>query len=428
MLLAVLLLAACSEDPEPVEACDAQCRIDGVKAAWAEDPDNGAAALAALPSPEERMLVTRALLYAGQVRDGRLCRELTDPSTRAYCEKLAQRPHLFEPPRPQTRTRRAAGGPADTELLPLTPAHTAMADVPEADLSRCREGEAGSSCAARLAEAAAREGMLDPAASRCNAIEAEKLRWECRFSAAEQAVRRHGVKVLEPAVDLCLVSGDYTAHCLAHLADRLGERAPAATEDSGWAPIAEAAARFAAAVGTADPTLAPLAESRVWSVATAESWRRAPHVDGRPLDHLPEAAAPHARAALAYELVMREPALADGSLDDFVARIEATEAARGAVAGPVERPPHRSVRNRWGADDVHSERFAATWWRGLARRPTHDDPAVDRALCALEAAAAAGGVDAAILHQGLSHPEPVVAWSAGRLSGRPGEVARAGRR
>ena len=416
-------LAACAGDP-PTAPCDAQCRVDTAVAAWARSPQEGAAAMPAVTDPTERMLVARTVMENGHIQGGEVCAFVDNASTREYCMRLSHRPHLFEAPRQKVPERtRAAGGPVDSELLPAGPVDAGAATAPAATLTGCAAGEAPTACADREAMAAARGGRSGEIAGLCNAIEAPKLRAECRFAAAEEAVRVGGSAAVSDAAPLCLAAGDYLAHCLGHLVTRLAERAPPANAaPAAWAPLIAGSEALSSALAPHDPVLAVSAADRVYAEGAALAYARAGAIDGAPLSALPASAAPAVRASLAWELVKRGALRAESSLDAAVAAVAAAESRRAPTAPPVDAPAPVVVRNRWGADDPASRAFPAAWWRGTARRPTDPAPDVDRALCVLEAVADIRGQADPMLTAAIGHPTRVIAWSGARLSGKPGAL------
>jgi hypothetical protein len=421
--LMTVLLAGCGEDA-PTEDCGAGCRVQTAVDAWARSPQEGAAAMAAVTDPTERMLVARTVMENGHIQGGEVCTFVENPSDRDYCMRLSHRPHLFEAPRQKVAQRtRAAGGPVDSELLPARPVDSSAGRAPAAALDGCQEGEGATACADRLAMDAARSGRAGDIAGLCNAIEAPKLRSECRFAAAEAALAAGGPAAVPDAVPLCLAAGDYLAHCLGHGVTRLAERAPAANAPAGaWAEVIAGSEALGEALRPYDASLAASAADRVYAEAAALAYAKAGAIDGAPFDALPDAADPAIRASLAWELVKRGELRDATTLADAVAGLAAAEARRLPDAPAVERPARVVVRNRWGTDDRTSAAFPAAWWRGTARRPADPDPAVDRALCVLEAVADIRGQQDPMLSAAIQDDRRVVAWSGARLSGRPGAL------
>lgn len=423
-LLLVLALSGCGEDAASSAVCDADCRVQTAVAAWGRSVGEGSAAMEAITDPTERLLVARTVMENGHIEGGEVCRFVENPSTHDYCMRLSHRPHLFEAPRQKVaRRERVAGGPVDSELLPVRPLPTPAADVPAAQLSDCADGEEATACADRLAMDAAREGRPAAIAGLCNAVSAPRLRSECRFAAAEEAVRVGGAAAVSEAVPLCLAAGDYLAHCLGHSVTRLAERSPPADAEPGaWSEVLSGAEALEAVLRPLDPALARSAADRVYAEAAALAYARAGSLDGRPLDALPERAVPGVRASLAWELVKRGSLAQTRDLASAVETLARAESARGEPGAPLEAPARVVVRNRWGADDRESSGYAAAWWRGTARRPTDPAPDIDRALCVLEAVADIRGQQDPMLSAAIAHDTRVVAWSAARLSGRPGAL------
>ena len=422
--LLALALAGCGEDTTP-EACDSSCRVETAVSAWARSDEEGAAAMLGLADPTERMLVARSVIESGHVEGGAVCAFVDSASTRRYCMRLSGRPHLFERPRPKANRRvRAAGGPVDSELLPAGPSGSLAAATVATELAQCENGEDVTACADRAAMQAARQGRIARIAGLCNAIKAPKLRSECRFAAADEAVKMAGAGAVRHAVPLCLAAGEFVAHCLAHTVTRLAERAPAANAaPAAWAGVIAGSAALGAALLPHDAALAASASGRVYAEATAFAYARASAIDGAPLAALPVSAAPAVRASLAWELVKRGELQSVTDLEAAVAGLALAEALRIPNAARLLDPARVVARNRWEADDRQSRAFAATWWgRGTARRPTSADADIDRALCVLEAVADIRGQGAGMLTAAIQHPERIIAWSGARLSGKPGAL------
>lgn len=421
--VAVATAVGCGDEAAS-ETCEATCRVDTAVAAWARSPQEGAAAMQGVNDPTERMLIARTVMENGHIQGGEVCAFVDNASTRDYCMRLSHRPHLFEAPRQKADQRaRASGGPVDSELLPAASPVVPAATAPAADLANCEQGEDTTACADREAMRAARGGRVGEIAGLCNAIEAPKLRAECRFAAAEAAVKVGGAAAVPEAAPLCLAAGDYLAHCLGHVATRLAERAPPANAASGrWGPVIAGSEALGAALQPFDAALAASAADRVYAEAAALAYARTGAIDGAPLAALPAAAAPAVRASLAWELMKRGELAGVGDLESAVRVLVEVEARRLPDAAPLSEPVPVVVRNRWGADDQTSQAFAAAWWRGTARRPTSADPQIDRALCVLEAAADIRGRADPMLTAAIQHPERVIAWSGARLSGTPGAL------
>lgn len=422
----LILHLGCAPDGEEDQAERAgPPSVEAVVEAWTRSPTDGAVALAALPTPEEQLLAVRALLDRGQVQDASVCAYLTDAGTRSYCRELAMRPHLFEDARPQQAARtRTAGGPADSELLPTVAIESPASGAPPLAPVDCAPTASIASCAHAGALAAADRGALDEIAGRCNAIDAPKLRAECRFAAAERALQRRFVQAIPTAVPLCLAADDFVPHCLAHGVSALAARAPSATAaDEAWDPLRSAVAALHTAFAPLDPALGADVEQRLWAEATAVAFRRAPHLDGSLLDRLPPVAAGGVRDSLAYELVSRGEIAPQSSLGEAVATLAAAERLRGPVAAARPTPvPPPIVRSRYHAPDSEGACYPTAYWRGAALRAVDPDPDLDRTLALIEAFTAVRGPADPVAREAVRHPARVVAWSAARLTNQPGSA------
>jgi len=383
--------------------------------------------MGSITEPAERLLVAKTVMEQGLIQGGEVCAFIENGATQDYCIRLSHRPHLFEAKnRPRSTSRqRSAGGPTDTELFPSLSYAVSAASEPAAVLTGCVDGESPAACADRSAQLAAREGRYGTIAGLCNAIEQDKLRQECRFSAAEEALRYGAGRAIPAAVDLCLAAEEFVSHCLAHGVSRLAERAPPATAGpAAWQSMLQGAEALRGAVVERDPILGEALVTRMYAEAATYAYARAGALDGAPFDALPEAAAEEIRGALAWELVSRGELQKVRTLDRAVGILAEVEARRSPGATSVSRPAEVVVRSRWGSDDRASLEYPAAWWRGPARRPADADPAIDRALAVLEAVADVRGRHDPMLEAAVQHPTRVVSWSAARLVGRPGAAPR----
>jgi len=395
-----------------IPACpDAECRVEVAVAAWASGPVVGLAALEKVPSPEERLVVARSVLESGQPVPPDFCR-LLDAGAQDYCARLTHRPHLFEGPRPTASARsRPAGGPTDPELLPTIALTSAV------DGWTASGGCADEPCADETALSAARGGDLEAAGRACLVMDPGKWRSECLFQAAEQGVKSAGGRVYGVAVELCLAAGEFQPHCMAHLVSQLAQRAPPADARGGWDEALAISETIAQVWGARDPALGALTVDRFWAEALYVSYESASRTVGNPADALPAAAAPHIRAALVHRLMRHDRP--GGGLDAQVVAAESALAARsgGGMRAPQRRSP-AVVRNLWENESAADADIRAVFYMGPARRGVAQSPQADLAICVMESAARMQPMAGHLIDQGRAGTDPVVRWTAKRLSRR----------
>jgi hypothetical protein len=158
-------------------------------------------------------------------------------------------------------------------------------------------------------------------------------------------------------------------------------------------------------------------------------------VTGDPLDHVPEIAIPHVRAAAAWRLLELE-GRGERTLESWVDVLEAALERRskpGPAAAAEEvltedgKPPRfKGKVDMWTRDQAEDEVRPAALYLGTSRRTTSEDSRTDLALVILEAAARMEPPWTELLEAGSSHPAEPVQWTAGRLTKIAGAVAAQG--
>ncbi|MFT5685515.1 MAG: hypothetical protein ACI8RZ_006467 [Myxococcota bacterium] len=415
------LALACVSQPEPLPERIEDCLDAACREVWILHPDHRdaavqVAALQTITQPEERIVLVRKILDLNPQQPQTLCQQLPDGDARQYCARIQHRPHLTEaPPRRSEQTARASGGPSNTEpgglsgggfVEGLTPQEAGCVDV--SDERACRSQDA-------LIQATS--GDLGAAARSCLAVEAGRWRGECMFSAAETGLAS-GAPYARTA-QLCMAAEPFSQQCHSHLLSAMAIRVPGASSPAiAWKRTINHAEQIAAAWAKIDPGIGALLVDRFWSEAVRLSYLEQPVV-GDPLDHLPPGAAPHVRAAVAWNLVAAAPS-AEVSLATWVSRAEAALASRAEAATTPLTPRVRKtmrlwIRDHWETDSPGDGAIPATYYFGSARRPLDADPAIDLQLCLLEALARQPGASTSLFETAAISEVAVIAWSARRL-------------
>lgn len=419
--LAALLGLGCTGSPHEdglFAGCrDAGCEIDRAEEAWPTDPEGVAAAIAAHPVVEARIALVGALIANHPGETGALCPVLPPGDAQNRCAQMNERPHLWQETRQAAPTgARPGGGPSSNEVAPVSPIRTPLAEVPPAEHA-CADAPDRSACLTAAAQAAAAQLQGRAAAGQCQNIPAGRWRGECFFQAAEAALRSRGPHGYGDAVELCAAAVPFAQNCHSHALMLLADLAPAAdhVDPRVWEPIVLGARSIATAWSWRDPYMAEIAADRLWSEATGRAYAGAHTVTGDPLDALPEAAHRHVRAAAVRALVSQQGA-ASHDLAGWVAHAAEALAQRSTHRPQRGDTPFRSAPELWPTDLDGEDGIPATAYLGTARRTYADDPAVDLAICVLEAAARTPPVHAPLLEEGRSHPDERVRWTARRLA------------
>jgi hypothetical protein len=419
-LVAALVFFAPAGCTPPCET--ATCVGEEAVAAWPTDPAAVTARVRALPDEFTRAAVVGALCEAYPGATGALCEALPPGPGKDRCERLNNRPHLSVVPggaavgsasagdvprdRPGSAPGAEQGPPPEASfpaaILPMPPA----ADVPDG----CAESPDRGACL----DAAALEAALDGDAGAANAVcgRHTEPRWadECRFAAAEGAVRKRRGSAYEEAATLCGAATRFAQECWSHVLTRLPRTIP---PSNAGAPRAKAAIDLAAKIratwAPVDAAAADVHTDRFWALYFVNVYRHSDDPDGTPLTVYPEETWPHIRAAATARLH------ALGRLEGpFDAQLRALRAALARVSiGTAARSelPDLVFVQRLG-DPVTAG--PSTFFLGAARRARGADADQDLRLCLLESAARVEA-HVALVAEAATGPDPVVAAEARRL-------------
>lgn len=413
--LALAWLVACGGGtPERFEGCDdLDCQARWVVARWETSPDAVTQAIGSLSDPVARIALVREVGRAWPGRTGALCSLVPSGDAAAACKAQNERPHLAQV---KIQDLANASTEQDSDVHGFhfdRPLPSPWRDV-AADHASC----GGELLACQTAATQrAQDGDLRGAAATCQALDVPAERANCYFKAAETTASLKGAQGGRSA-SLCLGAASFAGRCLSHVVEQIGTNAPrAGSEDrSGWAGVAEAIEAARAAIQPADAALSQEVEAQAWAYALRVSFAQELEPSALPFALVPPSAAPHARAALAWRLWNLE-GLQTRDLAAWELRL------RDVMADQSTRRPRKDertkvshlVRDLWEEDLPGEEVFTKITYLGSARRALAPEPEADLLVCLLEAAARAQGNNKAILAEALTHPDPVVRWTAARL-------------
>jgi hypothetical protein len=378
-----------------------------------------AAALNGIVDPVLQVVAVTRLADQGALLTADLCRALEQQATRRRCFRFARRPHLTQDDlsQPVRERARPAPGPPAALLAPDPAVESTLTGVSTSDPG-CRDMP-HDECHVHYARLAARKGRVADAAGLCAAVTEERWRWECAFEAAEQAARRGGAPGHLGMVELCLRAGTFRARCLQHGVRLLALTAPDANAPApAWAPILETAESMDAFWADRDPDFGAWQRQRLWSYATYHAYGATPHLTGAPLSALPDEARPHVEMAAAYRLLADPAVAADGTLTNAGRALQAA-LDQPPAGDPPDRPGARlhSPDPRWNIDDSDAEsEIPALFCLGSGRRASATDPAVDRRIALVEAAARQDPPRLDLVTAGTVDPDPLVTWTAARVA------------
>ncbi len=374
------VLFACGGTPTWSACTDGACRQALMVETFRQDPERVLETLPALDPSEQAVLVDTLSRGAPELLDA-LCRRLPhDGPTGQRCQRIKDRPHLAAgerahaaPPPP-----RRASGPASSHLPP-----PAQPSTPVATTCPDTGGEAAH---------------------------------ECRFREAERTVEQRGAAAFSEALAHCAAAGPFQTPCIEHvLALALPPIPPAdrLTVDD-VATIVAAIAKLRDAAGE---QVGHLYEDQAWARWATQAYAGATDLSGELLDHLPPAAAPHVRMAVA----LRITAVGDSDLDRWSRELRAALSDRQPLAAsPTAGRKAHLVKGRdfWPEERPGETTIPAVFCLGPGRRPVAQDPGSEALIVLLEAAARRAEppeADFFLGFVGSEHPE-LVRWTAARLA------------
>ncbi len=369
-----------------------------------------------IEDPVERELTILQLVESAPGGTGDLCGMLPLGADQNRCNRLQERPHLWmeKPARAVSRSGPDGGlarpwpEPGGDVAHPFADVGPALAQCPEThDRNACQEGEAF---------AAAREGDAAAVAARCAGMVGPTWGQECIFNATEQLVMEWGCSRYPEAAGLCLEAGAFAANCQIHVVARLAGQPQGAHRDAtSWDDWARCGETIDAAWREVDPDFTDSILARYWSDTSFRSVLDRPTVSGALFDVLPADAAPHVRAAVAWQQLHLERD-EDYTLEEWVERVAQRLADRSEVPLPDARgPQYVKVADMWPRDREGEDSIPAQRYLGTGRRAWSQDVEVDLQICVLEAAARTSKRPEPVLAEGARSEDPLVAWTAQRL-------------
>jgi hypothetical protein len=289
--------------------------------------------------------------------------------------------------------------------------------TPNADA--CPAGSTQILCLHRVSGRLAIDGKAEEAAAACMAIPpSDTWRGECAFQAAESYVHTAPVDQVHKAVELCWLSSEWAGRCVDKVHQQFARRAPfahAGAED--WSAMNRAWHSMSLSWARQGESLQGIAEGAFWSTVLLSSYRLVDQPTGAPLDHLPEAAHPHVRAAAAWSMLRYRPE-GTPTLAETTEALKAVLASRPDSTQTTPRTdPHAPPKgDYWAVDEGDDGSLPATKLFGFSRRILAPDLDDDLQICVLEAAARTSSEWWPLIEEGRSSSSPLVAATASRLS------------
>lgn len=423
-LLPWLLLVGCGERSAPsladCPADDLPCLKARATEAWPQDSRTVRRQLEAISDPLVRASLVEALVEAHPSQAKGLCETLDQGITRGRCERIRERPHLWQVAVGDAGSGDAFSGEGSVVLRPSPSFRPATPKTVRR--VECGPTVPDNTCRSQRAHEAAMGGDLLAASETCAGITDPRWQGECLFEAVERACSADRPGPCGSAVELCAQAGPFRTPCLVQVAGELASLAPAAASESGndWATIAGRLREARQRLQPIDPILADRFLHRTWAEALMLSYGTARQIGGNPLDFVPAEAAAHVRAGIAWRLSTQRDS---GTLEQRAAHVLAAEQRR--TRDPIVVPMQLGrikIPTHWIVDLPGEEEFPWVTFLQDARRAVSSDPRVDARICVLESAARAYPMDLDMLVEGLGDEEVVVRWTAARLLAavRPG--------
>ena len=360
-------------------------------------------AIQALPDRVARLRALEWVVYSGAWDLDQLersCAAFADAELVQACGRYLGRPHLFR-------------GAALERGSAVAPGQEA------ADLPGCDEAESVVDCAVALAE--------DQAGLVCGSLPQPLARDECWFRLSDRLRADVPAARGSEALRSCLQAGALKGPCLHHHAEFLGGSC-APVDSSGevrWRELGEQAAAMDVAVAHWDAFERQQVADVIWAGAMRCAFQRPSDFDPLLARSLPVGAQSHLRAAVAWHTVggLREAPLDLTAWDQVLAGALATGQLPPASPGSAEIPagPGQGWAHDTAAWSLAQERAGAEpcgstqRYFAMGKRVASGDPAVDRLLALLEAAARVLPEPAPLLGQALDHEDPSVRCSARAL-------------
>lgn len=407
-----LLLPACpgSEDPAPPPTARAEARADRPSGSRehraSDDPWAALAAINELPSDlEQQVAVERLLADAPGVYPPppEVCERLRREQARDRCLSLARRPHLI------LKSERAL-------TAPPAPVPDAIAREFACLGAPCDEGQTPFECATARAQIAGHDGA-EGAIGLCGCLDHLDLNRECRFFAAQEAIRAGGPPAVTHALALCDFGGGFQSDCVWHVLE------PALGSLIGECPLPEEDWRLLFQVGLdlrdeAHAGGEREAEQQRWSRAMATAFSEVFCLPPGLVPALPPASTPHLRATAAWWAVASSSPSAD------LEQLRATAAAAldgDATLGPVNehdivdfRTPVTPPRTPPDLPEgIQGQIFLVTGFRTAS-----PDADADLTICLLLSAVRLGRDPAPLLVQVGPSDDPALRFTMERVRGQ----------
>lgn len=404
--------------------CDtASCIAEEAVATWPDDPAGVTARVRAISDEITRTFVVARLAEAYPGATGELCVALPVGISRERCERVNNRPHLSVVPSavrvgagvgaggvPRVSPDEASGPPkAKTSSFP--PGRPELPAPLKPIGALCERAADRAACLDQAALEAALSG--DPGGADAACVQQADARWadECRFSAAENAVRQRQGAAYHAAATLCGASTRFAEECWSHVLSLLPRTIPPPNANAARAaPAIALAERIAEVWRPVSEEAANAHLQRFWAVYFANVYREEKEPDGTPLDLYPAESAPHVRAAVASRL--RRLGRLQGSLEAQVTTLAAALSRREVRSRGRNHRPDLVFVSELGSPVTEGP---TTYFLGAPRRAVGVDAAQELALVVIESAAHAAPPDRALVEEAAAGSDARMAAEAARL-------------
>ncbi len=414
-MIAWMLLLACSGGtPDPADECaDVACQAAWAATHWPQAPRKVRDMVVAEPDELSKATVVEAVFEAWPGQAENLCGLLAPGITRDRCATVHARQDLWriDPDDPSAATALVGEAP-----LTLAPSPTLRpVELPPAVPADCGGDAPGHSCRWWKAGELADAGQVGTASAVCAGLDDERWRGVCLEDVVRRSCSHDAPDGCGMAVELCMAAGRFQTLCLTEVAGALAATAPAseAPDGNAWAALTSRLREVERRSRDIDPMLGEALVQRTWAEATMLAYGQSRIPAGDPLDHVPEIAVPHVRAAIAWRQATQK---IGGNLQSRADELATAMLRRSLRTGARPMPLGRvRIAGYWAETLPGEEEFTAIPYLQDARRAWSSDPDLDRRLCVLEASARVIPLDLGMLVEGLGADEVVVRWTAARL-------------
>jgi hypothetical protein len=405
-----------------VSCADSACTSKVIQQQFKVDRNKVGNWINILESSEQQILQLNKLqtLHPGRVKD--VCVTLTQAAVRKKCKESAARPHLYAkggiPKQRRALKKRTSGPEASLVLLPMV-SSSPLTEVSPNKVDCSKDGDPRS-CLQRKAKDEAQKGNSIAAASYCQAISTQHIRWrwECHFAVAEIFVSNSQQNYATAAAH-CSVAQEYSGRCIVSLHHRLAQLTPPAnSKKEGWKEILSLASQIEEYWKTSGKALQQEILASFWGAVLLKSYQKTLELTGDPLDYLPKASHPHIYSAVAFSYINRstEVLTLDQLIAELIAIVHKRKPSKTKSTNKVEI---LSINDFWMHDEPKDVDIPAVGYLGRSRRAFSSELEEELTICLLEAMARQDVSKwLPLLKEQKSSSLPMAQWTARRLEER----------